>query len=245
MDSLLQMSGLLTAFMAGMVSFLSPCVLPLVPGYVSYVAGRSVAAERAAPGRLATVGLGLCFVLGFATVFVAMGAGASALSQALIRYRHEAGIAGGVVIILFGLMTAGILRLMPLQRDLRFMPTLSGGTPPSAYVLGLAFAFGWTPCIGPVLGAILAMTATGDISHLGVVLLATYAAGLGVPFLLVAAFADAFLRGPFRALRCIGSVLQLAAGGVMVLMAVSMITGHLTDFAVLMLRFFPSLGSIG
>ena len=183
MDPLLQMSGLLTAFLAGMVSFLSPCVLPLVPGYVSYVAGRSAAAVQAPSDRLATVGLGLCFVLGFATVFVAMGAGASALSQALIRYRYEAGIAGGVVVILFGLMTAGVLRLMPLQRDLRFMPTLSGGTPLSAYVLGLAFAFGWTPCIGPVLGAILALTATGEVSHLGVVLLAAYAAGLGVPFL--------------------------------------------------------------
>lgn len=246
MDPLLQMSGLLTAFAAGMVSFLSPCVLPLVPGYVSYVAGRSVAAGRAAtPGRLATVGLGLCFVLGFAAVFVAMGAGASALGQALLRYRYEAGIVGGVVVVLFGLMTMGVLRLMPLQRDLRFMPALSGGTPLSAFVLGLAFGFGWTPCIGPVLGAILAITATGDVSHLGVVLLAAYAAGLGVPFLLVAASADAFLRGPFRALRRVGRVLQIAAGGVMVAMGAAMITGRLTDFAVLMLRLFPRLGSIG
>nr|WP_314070939.1 cytochrome c biogenesis CcdA family protein [uncultured Roseococcus sp.] len=239
------MSGLLTAFLAGMVSFLSPCVLPLVPGYVSYVVGRSADAERAAPGRAATIGLGFCFVLGFATVFVAMGAGASALSQTLLRYRYEAGIAGGVVVILFGLMTAGVLRLMPLQRDFRFMPALSGGTPLSAYVLGLAFAFGWTPCIGPVLGAILAMTATTEINHLGIVLLATYAAGLGVPFLLVAAFSDAFLRGPFRALRRVGRVLQLVAGGVMVVMGVAMITGHLTDFAILMLQLLPWLGSIG
>ena len=239
------MSGLLTAFLAGIVSFLSPCVLPLVPGYVSYVAGRSVAADVAAPGRVTTAGLGLCFVLGFATVFVAMGAGASALSQALLRYRYEAGIAGGVVVILFGLMTAGALRLMPLQRDLRFMPPLTGGTPLSAYVLGFSFAFGWTPCIGPVLGAILAMTAISDINHLGVILLATYAAGLGVPFLLVAIFAEAFLRGPFRALRRVGRVLQIVAGGVMVAMGTAMITGHLTDFAILMLRLFPRLGSIG
>ena len=245
MNSLLQMSGLLTAFLAGMVSFLSPCVLPLVPGYVSYVAGRSVATEQGVANRLATVGLGFCFVLGFATVFVLMGAGASALRSALLRYRYEAGIVGGVVVILFGLMTAGILRLMPFQRDLRFMPNLSGGTPLSAYLLGLAFAFGWTPCIGPVLGAILALTATSDVSHLGTVLLATYAAGLGVPFLLVAACADAFLRGPFRRLRRIGRVLQFIVGGVMVVMGVAMITGHLTDFAILMLELFPSLASIG
>lgn len=245
MTSLLQMSGLLTAFMAGMVSFLSPCVLPLVPGYVSYVAGTTAGSAATPSSRLTTLGLGMCFVLGFATVFVAMGAGASALSQTLLRYRYEAGIVGGVVVILFGLITAGLLRLMPLQRDLRFMPKLRGGTPLSAYVLGLAFAFGWTPCIGPVLGAILAITATGDISHLGILLLATYAAGLGVPFLLVAAFADAFLRGPFRTLRRFGAMLQLVAGGVMVVMGVAMITGHLTDFATLMLQFFPGLGTIG
>ena len=115
----------------------------------------------------------------------------------------------------------------------------------SDYVLGLAFAIGWTPCISPVLGAILAITVTGDVRHLGVVLLATYAAGLGLPFLLVAAFADAFLRGPFRTLRRVGRVLQLAAGGIMVVMGVAMVTGQLTDFAVLMLQFFPRLGSIG
>jgi len=243
--SLLQMSGLLTAFLAGMVSFLSPCVLPLVPGYVSYVAGRAVALDRPPADRLATVCLGLCFVLGFTTVFVVMGAGASFLSQALLRYRYEAGIVGGAVVILFGLMTMGLLKLMPLQRDLRFMPSISGGTPLAAYVLGLAFAFGWTPCIGPVLGTILAMTATSDVNHLGIVLLATYAAGLGVPFLLVAAFANAFLRGPFRTMRKVGRTLQVIAGVVMVAMGVAMITGRLTDLAVLMLQMFPALGRIG
>ena len=245
MTSLLQMSGLLTAFMAGMVSFLSPCVLPLVPGYISYVAGTTAGSVATLPSRLTTFGLGLCFVLGFSTVFVAMGAGASALSHTLLRYRYEAGIVGGVVVILFGLLTAGLLRLMPLQRDLRFMPMFRGGTPVSAYVLGLDFAFGWTSCIGPVLGTILAITATGEISHLGILLLATYAAGLGVPFLLVAVFAEAFLRGPFRPLRRFGAMLQLVAGGVMVVMGVAMITGHLTDFAILMLQLFPALGTIG
>ena len=244
---MLEVSGIsvLTAFLAGAVSFLSPCVLPLVPGYVSYVAGHSMDTAAHRPGRTAAVGLSLCFVLGFATVFVALGAGASALSQALLRYKYEAGIAGGVLVILFGLMTTGLLRLMLLQRDLRFMPTLSGGTPFAAYVLGLAFAFGWTPCIGPVLGAIFAAAATNTTGAQGTVLLATYAAGLGVPFLLVAAFADAFLRGPFRRLRRLGRSLQLVAGGVMIVMGVAMITGDLNDFSIWMLRLFPGLGAVG
>lgn len=237
--------GILTAFSAGALSFLSPCVLPLVPGYVSYVAGRSVEAGSTSPGRAAKVGLGLCFVLGFGTVFVMLGAGASLIGGAMLRYRYEANLVGGAVVIVFGLMTAGLLRLMPLQRDLRFMPALSGGTPFAAYVLGLAFPFGWTPCIGPVLGAILAVAATSTTDLQGLVLLAVYAAGLGVPFLLVACFADAFLRGPFRRLRRLGRALQLAAGGVMVVMGVAMITNDLTSFTIWMLQLFPSLGAIG
>lgn len=239
-------AGLLTSFAAGAVSFLSPCVLPLVPGYVSYVAGRSVDPDAVAPGRVAMIGLGLCFVFGFGTVFVALGTGASLIGSALLRYRYEAGLVGGVIVILFGLMTAGLIRLMPLQRDLRFMPTLAGGTPLAAYVLGLAFAFGWTPCIGPVLGAIFAVAATNTTGAQGLVLLAVYAAGLGVPFLLVAAFADAFLRGPLRCpLRRVGQYLQPVAGGVMVLMGVAMITGDLNVFSIWMLELFPSLGAVG
>jgi cytochrome c-type biogenesis protein len=237
--------GLMTAFSAGAVSFLSPCVLPLVPGYVSYVAGRSMDPDIVAPDRAATVGLGLCFVIGFATVFIILGMGAALIGGALLRYRYEANLVGGAIIILFGLMTAGLLRLMPLQRDLRFRPTLAGGTPFAAYVLGLAFAFGWTPCIGPVLGAIFAVAATSTTGAQGLVLLAVYAAGLGVPFLLVAAFADAFLRGPFRTLRRLGRSLQFVAGGVMVVMGVAMVTGDLNDFSIWMLQLFPSLGAVG
>jgi cytochrome c-type biogenesis protein len=237
--------GIATAFLAGAISFLSPCVLPLVPGYVSYVAGRSIDPDTVKPGRAATVGLGLCFVVGFATVFVTLGAGASAISHTLLRYKYEAGIAGGIIVVLFGLVTTGFLRLMPLQRDWRFMPALAGGTPVAAYVLGLAFAFGWTPCIGPVLGSIFAVAATGTTGDQGLVLLSIYAAGLGLPFLLVAAFADVFLRRPFRTLRRLGRHLQLVAGTVMVIMGIAMITGDLNDFSIWMLQLFPFLGRVG
>jgi cytochrome c-type biogenesis protein len=149
--------GFLAAFAAGAVSFLSPCVLPLVPGYVSYVAGQSAAGER---DSLRTLGLSLCFVLGFTTVFVAFGAGASALGFALLAHREALNLASGLLVILFGLFTAGLLRPAWLQRELRWHGDPPGQGPVAAYLLGTAFAFGWTPCIGPVLGAILAVTAS-------------------------------------------------------------------------------------
>lgn len=138
--------GLLSVFVAGIVSFLSPCVLPLVPGYVSYVAGRTAisgAAGDAGSQRLPAVGLSLCFVVGFSTVFIVLGASATALGQLLIGYRYELNVAGGAVVILFGLFMMGAIRPMWVMRDLRFHTDLPGGRPLSAYLLGLAFGFGW------------------------------------------------------------------------------------------------------
>jgi cytochrome c-type biogenesis protein len=154
--------GVLTAFAAGAISFLSPCVLPLVPGYVSYVAGESAADGEADRGfwlRLKALALSLYFVLGFSTVFVLLGASATALGQLLLSYRYELNIVSGVVVIIFGLFVTGLMRWSWMTRDVRFHAALEGGRPLSAYVLGLAFAFGWTPCIGPILGAILTVSA--------------------------------------------------------------------------------------
>src|SRR5882762_1468253 len=141
------MVALGTSFAAGVVSFLSPCVLPLVPGYVSYVGGRSLAGGSDARGRLAALPLSVLFVLGFSTVFVALGASATAIGQLLLAYRYEANLVAGAVIILFGLLVIGLVRWSWLQRDVRFHLKLPGANPFSAYVLGLAFALGWTPCI--------------------------------------------------------------------------------------------------
>jgi cytochrome c-type biogenesis protein len=216
--------GILTAFAAGLISFLSPCVLPLVPGYVS--------------------GLSLCFVLGFSTVFVLLGASATALGQLLLAYRYELSIVAGVIVIAFGLFTLGLLRPVLLQRDFRFHVTIPGGRPISAYVLGLAFAFGWTPCIGPILGAVLTVNAVSGTVTNGVALLAIYSMGLGVPFLAAAVFTGSLMQR-IRLVGRVGRVLQLLAGGVMILMGVAMITGDLSAFAYWLLETFPVLGEIG
>ncbi|MGE0874878.1 MAG: cytochrome c biogenesis CcdA family protein [Burkholderiales bacterium] len=240
--------GFAAAFAAGMVSFLSPCVLPLVPAYVSYVAGQSetaLARRRDLQHRLAALGLSAVFVFGFGVVFVALGAGASALGSVLLRYRYEANLIGGAIVLIFGLLMIGMSRGMPwLQREWRFHPDLPGGRPVAAFVLGLAFGFGWTPCIGPVLGAILTVSATQSPGEGGTALLAIYAAGLGMPFLLVAVFTRE-LAARLRVLRRVGWLLQILAGLVLVAMGIAMMTGWLSRFAFWLLETFPALGRIG
>jgi len=240
--------GFAAAFAAGMVSFLSPCVLPLVPAYVSYVAGQSETAltrQRDLQHRLAAFGLSAVFVLGFGAVFVALGAGASALGGLLLRYRYEANLVGGAIVTVFGLLMISMSRGMPwLQREWRFHLDLPGGRPLAAFLLGLAFGFGWTPCIGPVLGAILTLSATQAAGEGGTVLLAIYAAGLGVPFLLVALFTRE-LAARMRALRRVGWILQIVAGAILVAMGIAMMTGYLSRFAFWLLETFPALGRIG
>lgn len=236
--------GVFAVFAAGLVSFLSPCVLPLVPGYISYVAGSSAEASGGLSGRLPAVGLSVCFVLGFSTIFVALGASATALGQLLLSYRHELDVAGGLVVIVFGLFMMGLARLPWLQRELRMHPAIAGGRPLSAYVLGIAFAFGWTPCIGPILGAVLTVSAASATVSGGMSLLGIYSLGLGVPFVLAALFTDSLLAR-LRAVGRLGRVLQLLAGGALVLMGVAMITGQLPAVAYWLLDAFPMLANIG
>lgn len=238
--------GVFAAFLAGAISFLSPCVLPLVPGYVSYIAGQDLATARRTNivARLPAAGLSLCFVLGFSTVFVLLGAGASLLGHLLLMYRYELNLVGGAVVILFGLFMLGVFRAGLFFRDTRFSLDVPGGRPLGAYLLGLAFAFGWTPCIGPILGAILTMSASSGQMSGGIWLLSIYSAGLGLPFLLAALFTDAIavrLKKVGRA----GRLLYKGAGGVMVIMGLAMMTGQLSRFAYWLLDTFPVLGRIG
>ena len=242
----LSIVGMVAAFAAGVVSFLSPCVLPLVPGYVSYIAGYSIA-ERSVGTlqlRLQTVALSGCFVLGFSTIFVLLGASATALGQLLLSYRNELNLAGGVVVIAFGLLTLGLLRSGWLQRDHRVHLHLPGGRPVTAYVLGLVFGFGWTPCIGPILGAILTVSAGSATVASGVALLSVYSLGLGVPFVLAAALTNG-LVARLSSIGRLGRSLQAAAGIVMIAMGAAMITGHLSTFSFWLLDTFPVFSKIG
>ena len=238
--------GMIAAFTAGGISFLSPCVLPLVPGYVSYVAGQSITYRSAATPfvRLRAITASLFFVLGFSTVFVVLGASATMLGELLLSYRYQLNLVGGAIVIGFGLLTIGILRPFWLQRDVRFHVLLGGGRPLTAYLLGMAFGFGWTPCIGPILGTILTVSASSATVADGVTLLAVYSVGLGVPFLLAAAFTDV-LVARLKSISRAGRTLQLVAGSVMIIMGVAMVTGQLSTFSYWLLDNFPILSTIG
>ena len=238
--------GIVAAFAAGAISFVSPCVLPLVPGYVSYVAGQTDGSvePRNGRGRFLALGMSLCFVLGFSSVFTILGASATRLGQLMLGYSYELNLAGGAIVILFGLFMLGMARIAVMQREFRFHLAIPGGRPLSAYILGLTFGFGWTPCIGPILGSILTASAVSATVGEGMVLLAIYSAGLGVPFLLAAAFTDRLTRR-IRSIGHIGRRLHQGAGAVMIAMGIAMMTGQLSVLSYWLLDAFPILGQIG
>lgn len=237
--------GIAAAFIAGLISFLSPCVLPLVPGYLSFISDQSlndVEKKIFSSERLAILGLSLCFVIGFTVVFVLLGMGVNALGGMLIRYKSEANIGAGAIVIVFGLFAAGLLPSRWMQREFRYQGELKGGRAASAGLLGIAFGFGWTPCIGPILGSILTVAATSPSA--GTSLLLIYSLGLGVPFLVAALFTDWFLHHLGKARRA-GPVLHKLAGVLLIVMGVAMMTGYLSTFSFWLLDTFPALGRIG
>ena len=246
----LSMLGAFSAFGAGIISFLSPCVLPLVPGYVSYIGGSSLQGQHHGIDKssilknLETIALSLSFVLGFSTVFIAFGASASWLGQWLTAYRFETNLIGGVIIILFGIMMSGLLRVSWLENEFRYYGELPGSRSLSAYLLGITFAFGWTPCIGPILGAILTMSAKSGLVSEGTALLSFYSLGLGVPFIMAALFTQKFVQHSKR-LKKHGRILRVIAGSLLILMGLAMITGDLSDFSIWILKTFPWLGELG
>jgi cytochrome c-type biogenesis protein len=220
------------AFTAGILSFLSPCVLPLVPSYLAYVGGSGVAK------RSLLIRNALLFVLGFSLVFIALGASASALGSLLRANREVLTIGGGVLVILFGLVLLGVIRLPVLMRDTRLQARHDASTPLGAVLLGMAFAAGWTPCIGPVLGGILTLAGASGTLLEGVAMLAVYSAGLAVPFLLAALALEPFLRMSRRMRRWLPWV-ERAAGGLLVVAGVLMVTGTYTRLNTWLLRFTP------
>jgi cytochrome c-type biogenesis protein len=207
------------------------------------VAGDALAISGEPVRPLATLRLSLCFVLGFSTVFVILGASATSIGQLLLAYRYEANLVGGAIVVLLGLFMMGLANLPWLQRDFRLHVTLVGGRPIAAYVIGLAFAFGWTPCIGTVLGAILMRSAVSATVSQGIVLLTLYSLGLGLPFLAAAVFTDSLMMR-LRALRQIGRSLQFGAGAVVAGMGAAILTGELTSFSYWLLETFPILARL-
>jgi len=234
--------GILGALAGGLVSFFSPCTLPLVPAFLSFIAGQRD--ECSQPDKQSQVMLSLFFVLGFSVVFVALGASATALGSLLRQYRYEANFVGGGLIILFGAFMTGLLKFRWLQRDFRFHTHLKGGTPLSAFLLGLAFAFGWTPCIGPVLATILTYSTVATEPSVGIIFLSVYSLGLAIPFLLAAIFMEQFKKR-VKVLNRFSRHLHLFAGIIMIVMGVAMITGKLASFSNWMLELFPGIANMG
>jgi cytochrome c-type biogenesis protein len=231
--------GIAIAFTAGLLSFLSPCVLPLVPSYLTFVTGMSLEDLQEGVNRRATFVHSILFVLGFSTIFVLLGAAASFLGQ-FFRY-YEVWIAriGGVIIILLGMHLAGVFRLTPLMREKRVhladKPVGYLGT----FGVGLAFGAGWTPCIGPILGAILTYGFSQDTMWAGVGLLSVYSLGLAVPFLLASLALDWFLQ-VFKRFRRWMPVVEKASGVLLIVLGLLLLTGRFTVLSGYLTRFTPS-----
>jgi cytochrome c-type biogenesis protein len=240
--------SLAAAFVAGLVSFISPCVLPIVPGYLSFISGVNVAQfkEGSAPRdvvRRVTL-TGLAFVLGFSTVFVTLGAAATYIGSLLQEHKRTLGIVGGVVIIILGLHTAGVFKIQWLLSEKRANIQSRPLGLVGAYVVGLAFAFGWTPCIGPILGAILLYASQQETVAQGVVLLAAYSAGLGIPFLLSALAVNWFFKA-FARLRSSMRAVEIASGALLVGVGLLLVTDRLTLIAQWFTKAFPGLANVG
>ncbi len=234
--------ALFVALLAGTISFLSPCVLPIVPAYLAYMGGISLSEAHSARWR--TVIAALFFVLGLSTVFLFMGFTFSWIGQAFLTYQVWLSRIAGVAVIILGLHFLHVIRIPFLNYEARFDAGDRGGSAFGAYILGLAFAFGWTPCIGPVLGAILSVAASESSVTRGTTLLAGYALGLGLPFLIVAAFLDR-AQGLLSRMRRHMGLIEKAMGGLLVLIGIALMTGALSELSWWLLETFPVLGAIG
>ncbi len=236
------------AFLAGLLSFVSPCVLPLVPPYLAWLAGvsfeelRDDSAGSAQKRRIVVAAL--AFVLGFTTVFVGLGATASVIGKTIAQYFDTLSIIAGVIIIIMGLHFLGVFRIGLLYREARVQVNRKPVGLFGAYVIGLAFAFGWTPCVGPVLAAILFVAGSEGTAARGAMLLAIYSLGIGIPFILAALFASRFLAWAARFRRHMHKV-EMAMGGLLVVTGILFITGQMATMSYWLLETFPIFQTIG
>ena len=235
------------AFLAGLLSFASPCVLPLVPPYLAYIGGVSIE-ELGPEGRGALRGrvlvAALCFVAGFSTVFVALGATASWLGQAVSAHLGILSYLAGALIALMGLHFLHVIRIPLLDRTAKVGVAQKPAGLIGAYVIGLAFGFGWSPCVGPVLTAILLLASAKDSVAEGARLLLIYSLGIGVPFLVAAGFASAFMRWSARFKKRLG-LIEKAMGAFLVAAGVLIFTGQMPNIAFWLIETFPVFGRLG
>ena len=219
----------IAAFLAGLISFLSPCVLPLVPGYVSLISGVGVEQLQSQESQLFRKMMlnSISFIIGFSVVFITLGAISTEVGQLLARYKSTLAQVAGVVIILFGLHLTGIFRINALYADKRLHNVKGGSTAGGAFIIGFAFAFGWTPCVGPILAVILGLAAAQDSVYKGIALLSVYSLGLAVPFLLTTFGIQGFLKFYSR-FRSHMHALEVASGGLLIALGVLLVLGRFT-----------------
>ena len=253
MDSFI--ASALLAFGGGALSFLSPCVLPLVPGYLCFAAGLQFSdlakLQQQSRARRAILFGALAFVAGFSTIFIALGAGAAAINPVLLAHQQWLGQVAGAVIIVLGLHLAQLIRLPFLHREARLLGATNRGgggasspTLLTAYIMGLAFAFGWTPCIGPILATILALAAARESLGEGVGLLTFYAAGLGLPFILAALGVGHFMAASASLKKHLG-IVQRTTGGLLIITGALIMSNNLQLIASYLLDWFPALATLG
>jgi cytochrome c-type biogenesis protein len=239
--------GILTAFAFGFLSFISPCVLPIVPGYISFISGVSLneietTGDKSKARRKIILNT-LFFILGFSLVFILLGATATAVGQFLIDNLPLFSQIAGVIIIVFGLHMAGVFKIKFLQYEKRIHTQTKPLGFLGSFVVGLAFAFGWTPCIGPILGAILGIAAQKETVWQGIVLLTSYSAGLGIPFLITGISISAFYNF-FNKIKRYFKMIEIIGGVMLIIVGILMITGSLTLIASYLTRWFPFLSGI-
>ena len=234
--------NLLVAFSAGFISFLSPCVLPLIPGYISYISGQAL--DKIIKDNKSVLLKTIFFSIGFSIVFISFGITASFIGKLLISYSNQLRIIAGIIIILFSLQFIGLINLKILNSETRFFTKNYNDNLIFPIIVGAAFGFGWTPCIGPVLGSILALAAIEENISKGILLLSFYSLGLAIPFIISGILIDKFLFFS-KSFRKYISTITKAGGAILLLTGIAILTGQLQVLGFFILEYFPSLGNIG
>ena len=234
--------NLLVAFSAGFISFLSPCVLPLIPGYISYISGQSL--DEIVKDNKSVLLKTIFFSIGFSIVFISFGITASFIGKLLISYSNQLRIIAGIIIILFSLQFIGLINLKILNSETRFFTKNYNDNLIFPIIVGAAFGFGWTPCIGPILGSILALSAIEENISKSILLLSFYSLGLAIPFIISGILIDKFLLFSKSCRKYISTITKVG-GTVLLLTGIAILVGQLQVLGFFILEYFPSLGNIG